>query len=208
MKAKFVLLAACFLLSTAVADTLSVRKPQRSRVGMYVLEGLGALPGMAGCGCLAMGFGAVAFMAAWGGGSKSTTAGAVALEFVSVAVLPAAAAYGTARVGGALGEKGSTGCAILGAYAGLPLAAGAIALGVRVMNDPHAPDLPGIAVPLYVLGGMSIPVGAVVGYNLGSPSSPAFGGRLEFPAVALVGTEYPDHSVEYGFKVRLAGLRF
>ncbi|MBN2466285.1 hypothetical protein JXD38_11745 [candidate division WOR-3 bacterium] len=210
MSAKCVFIAVIILVATL---QVPAQAQERSRAEVYTLEGLGALPGVAGCGCLAMGLGTAAVLAAWGGGSKATIAGAVALELVSAAVLPAAAAYGTARVGGALGQKGSTGCAVLGAYAGLPLAAGAIALGVRVMNDPHAPDLPGVAVPLYVLGGMAIPVGAVVGYNLGAKpepgsSRPGLGGRLEFPAVALAGTELPDHSFEYGVKVRLAGLRF
>jgi hypothetical protein len=209
MKTKFVLLAVCFLLSTAVADTLSVRRPQRSRVGVYVLEGLAGLPGVAGCGCLAMGFGAVAFMAAWGGGSKGTIAGAVSLEVASLALLPAAAAWGTVSVGERLGEHGSIGWAIGGAYAGLAVGAGAIALGAVVANSTH-PRV-GIAtywpVPFFVLGYLAVPVGAVVGYNLGAPSY-SVGGRLQVPSVALTGVELPDHSVEYGVKVQLAGLRF
>jgi len=209
MKTKFALLAVCFLLSTAVADTLSVRKPQLSRVGAYTLEGFGALPGMAGCGCLAMGFGTVAFISAWGGGSKGTIAGAVSLEVVSLALLPAAAAWGTISVGERLGEHGSTGWAIGGAYTGLAAGAGAIALGAVVANSTH-PRV-GITtywhVPFFVLGYLAVPVGAVVGYNLGA-SSKSVGGRLQTPGVALTGVDLPDHSMEYGVKVQLAGVRF
>ena len=206
MKSKLVLIAVSCLVAVAAAQQPGQERPQRSRAGVYVLEGLGALPGMAGCGCLAMGFGIVAIVAAWGGGSKGTVAGAVSLELVSVAVLPAAAAWGTVSVGERLGEHGSTGWAIGGAYAGLPLAVVAIALGVHAMNDPHGRDISGLGIPLYLLGGLAIPVGAVVGYNLGAPSN-MVGGRLQPPCVALTSGELPDHSVEYGVKVQLAALR-
>jgi len=70
-----------------------------------------------------------------------------------------------------------------------------------------------IRIPAYVLGGLAVPVGAVVGYNLGVPRETGpFGshyrGRVGLPAVALTSTELPDHSVEYGVKVQFAGLRF
>jgi hypothetical protein len=212
MKSAFVVFAVVCL---AHAQQPGQERPQRSRVEAYALEGLGALPGFAGCGCLAVGFGAVAFMAAWGGASKGAVAGAVSLELVSVAVLPAAAAWGTVSVGERLGEHGSTGWAIGGAYTGLAAGAGAIALGAIVANSTH-PRV-GVTtywhVPFFVLGYLAVPVGAVVGYNLGAkrepgPSRPGLGGRLELPTVALAGTELPDHSVEYGVKVQLAGLRF
>jgi hypothetical protein len=70
-----------------------------------------------------------------------------------------------------------------------------------------------VGIPFYVVGGLAIPVGAVVGYNRsvereGGSDQPSFGARLQVPAVALTCAELPDHSVEYGVKVQLAGLRF
>ena len=62
-----------------------------------------------------------------------------------------------------------------------------------------------------LLGGLAIPAGAVVGYNVGvSREAPPFhfGSRLQMPGVALTSVRLPDHSVEYGVKVQLAGLRF
>jgi hypothetical protein len=217
MKSKCVPIVVVFLLGLAAAQVQSGGEVQPSRAEVYVLEGLGALPGVAGCGCLGLCF-AYAGLAMWWGNDNpgqdgGSAAVAYSLALVSAAASPAAAAYGTFRVGEALGERRSVVGAVLGAYAGLPLAVGAIALGVRIMNDPHAPDLPGVAVPLYVLGALAIPVGSVVGYNMGTrgepgTSRPGLGGRLELPAIALAGTELPDHSVEYGVKVQVAGLRF
>jgi hypothetical protein len=212
MKSELVLITVICLVTTAAAQqALPGAESQKPRAVVWALEGLGALPGVAGCGCLGLGFGFVGLMAWWGndnpGQNPGMAAGAYSLALVSAAALPAAAAYGTARVGGALGEKGSMGWAIVGAYAGLPVAAGAVALGVHVMNDPHGWDIPGLGIPLYVLGGLAIPVGAVVGYNLGTPSN-GMGGRLQPPGVALASVRLPNHSVEYGVKVQLAGLRF
>jgi hypothetical protein len=209
MKTKLVLLAVGFLLSTAVADTLSVRKPQLSRVGAYTLEGLGALPGMAGCYCLGVGFGAIAFMNAWSGGSKkgAVFVGAVSLSAVSLALLPPTAAWGTISVGERLGEHGSRGWAIGGAYAGLAVAVGSMASGVAIDNSLRHRTGRYWYVPFLVLSGLAVPVGSVVGYNLGAPSH-SVGGRLQSPSVALTGVELPDHSVEYGVKVQVAGLRF
>jgi hypothetical protein len=216
MKTKFVLLAVCFLLSTAVADTLSVRKPQLSRVGVYMLEGLAALPGMAGCYCLGMGFGAIAYMNSGSvGGKKSAIfVGAVSLSAVSLALLPPTAAWGTISVGERLGRHGSRGWAIGGSYAGLAVAVGSMASSVAIANYSlrHRTGRYWY-VPFLVLSGLAVPVGAVVGYNVGAPRGTGpFGsryrGRIELPAVALTSLELPDHSVEYGVKVQLAGLRF
>jgi hypothetical protein len=209
MKSKLVLIAVSCLVATAVAQLPGQEGPQRSRAEVYALEGLGALPGIAGCGCLGVGFAYVGLMIWWGNDNpgQNSGAGAYALALVSVAVLPAAAGYGTARVGRAINEDGSAGWAIGGAYAGLPLAVGAIALGVYTANDPHAPVHPYLGIPLYVLGGLAIPTGAVVGYNLGTPSHSVVG-RLQPPGVALMSVELPDHSAEFGVKVQLAGFRF
>jgi MFS family permease len=209
MKSKPVLCAVVCLVAVTAPQ---LQAQERSRAQVYALEGLGALPGIAGCGCLALGFASVGLMAAWGndnpGQNPGWTAAAFSLALVSAAALPTAAAYGTARVGRALGEDGSTGWAIGGAYAGLPVAVGAIVLGVAASEaDPRRTHTSYWGVPLYVLGGLAIPVGAVVGYNLGAPSH-TVGGRLQPPGVALTSAELPDHSVEYGVKIQLAGLRF
>jgi hypothetical protein len=66
-------------------------------------------------------------------------------------------------------------------------------------------------IPFYVVGGLAIPVGAVIGYNTGikrEALGQGFEGRLQLPAVALTSTRLPDRSVEHGVKVQLAGLKF
>ena len=55
-------------------------------------------------------------------------------DLASLAVLPAAAGYGTSQVGHALGEHGSRGWAIGGAYSGLAVAVGSAALAVAIDN--------------------------------------------------------------------------
>ena len=216
MKSKCVLIAVSCLLGLAGAQ-------ERSRAQVYALEGLGALGATAcgtSCGLTAM---LVGFLVEYPpyiyyqGSSGDPSAAAIfyCLAAVCVAATPAAAAYGTIRAGEALGEQGSRAWAFRGAYAGIPAAAVIAALGVAVgyAADPWRGEPSGWSYPFYILAGLAIPVGAVVGYNLGAPREPGlFGshnrGRLELPAVALTSTRLPDRSVEYGVKVQLAGLRF
>ena len=156
MKRRFVLIAvACLLTVTAT----QLQAQERSRAEVYALEGLGVLPGVAGCGCLGLGFGYASFLISWGndnpGQNPGWTAVAYSMALVSVAALPAAAGYGTARVGRAIGEDGSTGWAIGGAYAGLPLAVGGIALGIIVGNSPGHGDQSPWRITIYVLAGLA-----------------------------------------------------
>ena len=210
MNSKLLVAAVC-LLSLAVAKVPQGGGSERSRAEVYALEGLGALPGVAGCGCLAAGIGYIGFAAALGqafSGNPNPEVGSVAMAAIcvaaaSAAALPAAAAYGTAKVGAELGERGSQGMAYGGAYAGAVVGTALALLGGYVAG--RTSDL--ASIPFYVVGGLAVPAGAVVGYNLGTPSK-SVGGRLRAPSVALTGVELPDHSVEYGFKVQLAGIRF
>jgi hypothetical protein len=148
-------------------------------------------------------------------GDPSEAAVFYCLGAVCVAATPAAAAYGTLRVGEALGEQGSRAWAFRGAYLGIPAAAAIAALGVVVgyAADPWSGGASYSSYPFYVLAGLAIPAGAVLGYNLGAPREPGLFGsryldRLGLPAVALTGVARPDHSREYGVKVQLAGLKF
>jgi hypothetical protein len=205
------------LVLSAIVCVLAVTAPhvqaqERSRAEAYALEGLGVLPGAACCGCLGYGFALAAFLIDWnndnpGLANQGWVAVAGSLALVSVAAVPAAAGFGTARVGRAIGENGSTGWAIGGAYAGVPVAIGGFALGQFVGNSPGNGNESPWRFPIFVLAGLAIPTGAVVGYNLGAPSK-SVGSRLEPPAVALTSVELPDHSMAYGVKVQLAGLRF
>ena len=209
MKSKLVLIAVACLVATAAAD-LPWDVPQRPRAQVYALEGLGALGGFAVCGLVVVP--ASSGIAIYIGlllGAPDTVPGAVvfAVAVGSAGLLAPAAALGTIGVGRQLEEDGSVGWAFGGAYAGAVVGIGLATLGFHVAT--RSSDLAGVS--LCVLGGLAIPTGAVVGYNLGvgrdaSPSD--FGSRLELPAVALTSTERLDHSVEYGVKAQLAGLRF
>ncbi len=211
MRARAVVIAVACLLSVGRAQVPRGGESWISRAGAYTLEGLGALPGMAGCYCMGVGFGAIAFMNAWSGGSKkgAVFVGAVSLSAVSLALLPPTAAWGTISVGERLGRHGSRGWAIGGAYAGLAVGVGSMASSVAIANYSlrHRTGRYWY-VPFIVLSGLAVPLGSVVGYNLGAPSRSHIGSRLELPAVALTSAELPDHSVEYGVKVQLARLTF
>ena len=216
MKSKCVLIAVSCLLGLAGAQ-------ERSRTQVYALEGLGAFGATVcgtGCGLSAMVVGLLVehpiyYPVPYGSGDPSGAAVLYGLAAVCAAATPAAAAYGTFRAGEALGEQGSRAWAFGGAYLGIPAAAGIAALGVAVgyAADPWRGGPSGWSYPFYVLAGLAIPAGAVLGYNLGASREPGLFGsryldRLELPAVALTSLEMPDHSVEYGMKVQLAGLRF
>jgi hypothetical protein len=199
VKSKIVLCAVVCLVAVTAPQ---VQAQERSRAGVYALEGLGAL-GAAGC------WGFLAYkcfdegLGPWGVGSSWVL---VASGVVSAATLPAVAGFGAAKVGDVLGEHGSTGLAIGGAYLGTVVGVGMVVLGVHLQRAATW-------IPACVLGGLSIPAGAVVGYNLGGRRGAAgtksgTGRRLQAPGVALTAVELPDHSVEYGVKVQLAGLRF
>jgi len=230
LKSKLVLLASCFLLAVAPAQSPRAeepRKAQKPRALVYTLEGLGALGGIACCGlggggCIGLGYTAVGwagiFAVLTGSGDSGLTEGASQTAWMvcglCAVAMPAVTGYGAAAAGDRLGENGSRGWAIGGAYAGIPVAVGAVALGWNVSHPKSGWENPSWGIPFYVLGGLCIPAGAVVGYNLGKPRQaadshqPDIGSRLEMPAVALTAVELPDRSVEYGVKVQLAGLRF
>ena len=209
MRSRLLLIVASCLVAVTAPQ---VQAQERSRAEVYALEGLGTLPGIAGCGCLGLGLLLAAAAISFGndnpGSNPGWTAVVASMALVSGAALPAAAGYGTARVGLAIGEDGSPGWAIGGAYAGLPLAIGGIALGEFVGDSPGNGDQSPWRYPIYALAGLAIPTGAVLGYNLGAPSRSDFGSRLQLPGVGLTMAELPDRSVEYGLKVQLAGLRF
>ncbi|MCX5772188.1 MAG: hypothetical protein NTZ09_18200 [Candidatus Hydrogenedentes bacterium] len=213
------ILVVCCVLSLAAADTpwQLQKAPPRPRAHVYALEGLGALGGLAGC---AVGGGCAGLLAGlvFVGPPFSGTGGyelvpnggwdtwAYVMLGVGVIGIPASTGYATSRAGENLGESGSQTWAIVGAYAGVPVTAGLVAFGAELSWRT-----PAAAVPLFVLGGLAIPAGAVVGYNFGIKREvPAHGfeGRLQAPGVALTSVELPDHSVEYGVKLQLAGLRF
>ena len=211
MNSRLLAVAAC-LLSLAAANVPRGGGSERSRAEVYTLEGLGALPGVAGCGCLAAGTGFIGFAALFSHlytddpnpEVSSIAMAAVCAAAVSAAVLPAAAAYGTTKVGHELGEAGADGLAYGGAYAGALVGTGLVWLGAILGGRTSD----AVGVPFYLLGGAAIPVGAVVGYNLGAPSRSHVGSRFQLPALALIDTRLPDRSVEHGVKVQLAGLKF
>jgi hypothetical protein len=106
---------------------------------------------------------------------------------------------GTCVVGRACDQNGRWVPTFLGALAGTIVGVPAFLLGERAFK------------PLLLVGPLLPVTGAVLGYNLsarrGIPPSRS-GVRLQPPCLALTGVELPDHSVEYGVKVQLAGLRF
>jgi hypothetical protein len=209
MRSKVVLIAVC-LLSAAEAQVPWGGESERSRAQVYALEGLGALGGSVGCSCVGAG---VVGLLGWAGGVFNSDDEWAILGLVTIAspvlsvtaaVLPAATAYCAIRAGDQLGENGSEGRAYGGAYLGAVVGIGLVALGSCVGTLTR--DFVGM--PFYVVGGLAIPIGAVVGYNRGATSRSDFGSRLQPPAVALTSVELPDHSVEYGVKFQLAGLKF
>jgi hypothetical protein len=210
VKSKFVLIAMVCLLSVTQAQDLWGGESQRSRALVYTLEGIGALGGCAGCLC-------VPFGAAYACGYDVFTGlddyeVPVFAFFLAVSALPAPAAVGlgTAGVGRLLHEDGSTGGAIGGAYGGAIVGAGLWFVTIAATSGQVNSSSPWAEVALAsagIVGVLATPVGAVLGYNLAAPYNNV-GGRLELPAFALTSAERPDHSVGYGVKVQVAGIRF
>jgi hypothetical protein len=205
MKSSVVLIAAVCAVAVAPAQ-MPQQASVRARAGTYALEGLGALGGCAGCGLVAVvGLGMMIAGSPLDEPSNPVLQGAgLCVVGVSAAGMPAAAGLCAAGVGSWLGGDRSTGWAIGWAYVGAVVGVGLVVLGTDV--DRHASCR--VATPFYVLGAAAVPVGAVVGYNLGSHPRGGLGGRLEAPSFALTNAELPSHSVEYGMKVQLAGFRF
>ena len=211
MKSKLVLAVIACLVVTAAAQDLWGGESRKPRALVYALEGLGALSGVAGCGCLAFG----AWGVCLGLGPMNTLNGEPASPIwyaaifavpASALAMPAAVGLGAAGVGRLLAEDGSPGGAVSGAYGGAVVGAGLAILGYYGSRRNDA-----AGIPFYVVGGLAIPAGAVIGYNTGikrEALGQGFEGRLQQPAVALTSVELPDHSVDYGVKVQLAGLKF
>jgi len=214
MKSKLVFVAVSCLVAVAVAQQPSQEGPQRSRTRVYVLEGLGALGGTVGCGCLGSSAAVLLFAAgmnrysAFEPGSEQLYVASVGVGLLTLVAAPAAVAQGAVLVGKKLGEDGSRSQAFVCAYAGEAVGAGLVVLGFGIIG---ATNKLGWGVPLFVAGALVMPAGAVYGYNAGirrGTATQGFEGRLQAPAVALTSVELPDHSVEYGVKVQFAGLRF
>ena len=206
-KTTSVLIAVGCLVVTGAALEPWGEEVQRPRWQVYALEGIGALGGTACCGLGAASplLLLTAIASSYGQASDSETF--TALIVLSDVFLPPGAAVGATWAGRSLDEDGSLAVAIGGAYAGAIVGTGLVFTGRFVASRSSA----AAGIPFYVLGGLAIPAGAVAGYNLGAnreASSFSFGGRLQPPGVALMSVELPDHSVEYGLKVQLAGLRF
>jgi len=203
-KSKFALIVVTCLLATVAAQE-PWGDSQKPRALVYALEGLGALGGALGCSGLCLGPVFLTPVSASWEDSIGYAVGVVAAVCIAASTLPAAAGMSAAKVGEQLGEDGSQASAIVGAYGGAFFGVAFILAGG--LHRTNA-----VRVPCYVLGGLCVPAGAVVGYNLGTPRAAGsyrsgFGGRLQPPGVALTSTELPDRSVEYGVKVQLAGLR-
>jgi hypothetical protein len=166
----------------------------------------------------------------WHDGSTRPSAGDYAAEAGSALIWGVLVGTGAAAVLGAAGflalfnPSGASGGeqgqgayigALVGAALGYPFGCG---LGTTIAGRSRYADgnVGGAYAGAYVgclLPLIGSPIGAVIGYNTGtSRETGPFGlhrrYRLQLPAVALIGAELPDHSVEYGVKVQLAGLRF
>ncbi|MBN2466286.1 hypothetical protein JXD38_11750 [candidate division WOR-3 bacterium] len=196
---------ACCMLADAGYQWLYAER-ERSPAEIYALEGLGAFSMAIPCACC----GGVALAYVLDAPPASPNPAALAVAAVSAAALPLAAGLGAIHAGHRLREFGSKGWAIGGAYAGAVVGAG-LAVAGFYLADRTGDYVVGL--PFYTVGGLMVPVGAVVGYNSGVVREaglygPGFGGRLRLPALALTSAELPDHSVEYGVKVQVAGLKF
>jgi hypothetical protein len=182
----------------AAAELPWAARQQRPRALVYTLEAGGALGGVVAC----VGVYGLAFMLSLDG---FYPVGEIVLG-ASLVGLPFASGYGTYLAGDAIGEDGTAAGAIIGAWVGVPVALGFAFLAMAAdLSDHHDYVVPGIALAV-----LTFPAGAVVGYNLSMPNEPVgvFGKRLQAPGVTFTSVELPDHSVAYGVRVQLAGLRF
>ena len=215
------LIAALLLVAVGSADSLSVEVPARPRLRVYAAEfgaglggfvlGAGVGGGAAYLGTFVLAFGLVSSINGspiYGVPIMAAGAG-VALAGSGIAVgSPGGCGMMVARIGDGWHEGGSKWAAVGGAYAGVVPGVGIAYAGHRLADSRHNGWL---GVPFYALAALCVPAGAVVGYNLSITRKQVSGFlelRLESPGLTFASVELPDHSVEYGVKVQLAGLRF
>jgi hypothetical protein len=196
---------ACCMVADAGFQWLYAER-ERSLAEVYALEGFGAFSVAIPCAIC----GGVALAYVLDAPPASPDRAGLAVAAASAVVLPVAAGFGAIGAGRKLGEFGSRGGAIGGAYAGAVVGAGLAVAGFYLAD--RAGNY-AVGLPFYIVGGLAVPVGAVAGYNSGTvreagPYGPGFGGRFRLPALALTSAQLSDHSVEYGVKVQVAGLRF
>ena len=217
MKTMVALLVVSCVLSLGIAQP-AWQEPQGSHEHEYLLEGLGGVAGFAvGTGC-AVGLGVGVASALYDPRETGLLAnfdaavGGVIAGCALGLTVPAWTGYGVSKVGDAMDACGSAGGAVAGAYIAGPVAIGIGLLGYWVShrNYEYRPD---VFIPALVLGALTIPTGAVIGYNWHSGREPGlYGarlkGRLGMPLVMLDRVERTDRSTGYGVRVQLASVNF
>jgi len=206
------LVALLVFLDCAVAQQPWDNQPRRSRLLVYSLEfgaalgGASILAGGAALGGVLVFSGGLGALFGNESGAGVATVGAV-LYGISAAAMPAATGYAAALAGDALGEDGTAGGAIAGAYLGVPVAVGLGFLGSYTAGRAGS----GWGIPLYVLAVGALPAGAIVGYNLSrtqADSWGALGSRLELPQLAVRQERPLGQSGLTVYDAKLVAVRF
>ena len=161
------------LLSSAGAERLfDYGDPEMAPAGPGVIA---AEAGAGFAGAVLVGAGLAAAALAVTGESLDSGATRAPLPVVAAAAVgaPIGAGAATWLAGNAMRQQGRFGPALLGAYAGLPVAAGVFYLSTVTKSDP-----------LLVLAALAPAAGAVIGYNLSRPCNCVFGGTRLMPPYA------------------------
>jgi hypothetical protein len=213
-------LAVLFVVQVAGAQELSPEVTKRPRLQVYAAEfaaGLGGFIGAAvvggglyfgGAALVLLGImlvmfqhnplGLLGFLA--GGPMMS-------VGFTAGLGSPFGGSYAVYAVGNKWHEGGTLTGATVGMLVGLVPGAGIVYLGYYGSRDLGVLN----GWPFYAAGAVCVAAGATIGYNLSIPKVTVTGqpgDRLQPPGVTFTSVELPDHSVAYGVKVQLAGLRF
>lgn len=151
--------------------------------------GPGVLAAEAGAGLLGtvlVGVGFAAAVLAVTGESMDSGAWRAPLPVVAAVGVgaPLGAGAATWLAGNMMHQDGRFGPALLGAYAGLPVAAGVFYLSTLAKSDP-----------LMVLAALAPAAGAVIGYNLSRPCNCVFGDVRLLPPYATARTGLFDKGV-------------
>jgi hypothetical protein len=197
MKSEFGLIAVGLAVTTAVAQTKPMHDPLSLPEGNYPGELLAAML----CGAVIGAGTAFGSGFAYAAVQHSTfSVDGPGFQVGAALGYPFGCGLGTILCGKSSHGDGNNGAAYGGAYAGLAL--GALAGLVTGKWE--------VAIPPMVL---LPPVCAYVAYRLGRTEfgwarAAAIDKRLLAPGMSLALAELPDHSVQYGVKAQLVGLRF
>ena len=219
MKSVAIVLLASFVLSFGFESPLWPEQPEGPSRWNYELEALAGIAALAlGTGCAVL-VGQAAYNATYDPNETgflnnldADVAGIAAAGAVGL-TLPAWTGTAVDMAGNALDGHGSRGGAVTGAYIGALAGVGVGWIGYRLSEHPESQSgyEPAIRIPVFALGALLIPTGAIWGHDHlygGGPGVSRSNSRLGLPQVALGCEHGSDGAPLLSVNTQLLSLQF